>query len=119
MELRTAESKSLIRRKTVKVNTGAGSRSRRSPALQAQLFLRSISLFQSIFSRFFAFLNERCVHTVAAKSTRAIMLSFILPISAQFCHFTRVRAAHRTVFPYLLRSYVSATYGDTKQSFGG
>lgn len=31
MELRTAESKSLIRRKTVKVNTGAGSRSRQSP----------------------------------------------------------------------------------------
>lgn len=50
MELRTAESKSLIRRKTVKVNTGAGSR---SPALQAQLLLRAF--FLTLFYLFLRF----------------------------------------------------------------
>lgn len=48
MELRTAESKSLIRRKTVKVNAGAGSRSRRSPALHAQLFPPLFSTFLNV-----------------------------------------------------------------------
>lgn len=55
MELRTAESKSLIRQKTVKVNTGAGSSSRQSPTLQAQLFLRSFSTFTNVFVPVFTF----------------------------------------------------------------
>lgn len=48
MELRTAESKSLIRRKTVKVNTGAGSRSRLSPAY-SHCFFSALLHFSTLF----------------------------------------------------------------------
>lgn len=83
MELRTAESKSLIRRKTVKVNTGAGSSSRQSPTLQAQLFLRSFSTFTNVFVpvfAFFFFFYER--YTVATKiSLHKQSLYLILSLS--------------------------------------
>lgn len=60
MELRTAESKSLIRGKAAKVNSGAGSRSRQSPVPRTQLFFRSFfsSTFLETFScRGFCFLK--------------------------------------------------------------
>lgn len=80
MELRTAESKSLIRRKTVKVNTEAGSRSRQCPTLHAQLFLRSFSTFSNVFVPVFAFLNKIFAYALTTLSTYAIMLYFILSL---------------------------------------
>lgn len=69
MELRTAESKSLIRRKTVKVNTGACSRSKAKPDATGTAFLRSFHFFKPLFlSHFLAFLNETCAHTLATES---------------------------------------------------
>lgn len=67
MELRTAESKSLIRRKTVKVNTGAaaaGKARRYRHCFAPLLFFFFSSLFQHFVSVFFAFLNERFAHTL-------------------------------------------------------
>lgn len=60
MELRTAESKSLIRGKAAKVNSGAGSRSRQSPVPRTQLFFRSfffLHFFETFSCRGFCFLK--------------------------------------------------------------
>lgn len=53
MELRPAESKSLIRRKTVKVNTGQAAAPKPGAATRTAFFLRSFSLFKRFYPDIF------------------------------------------------------------------
>lgn len=98
MELRTAESKSLIRRRLWKLILGAGSRSQpTAPATQAQLFF-SFPLFLSFFTPdFFSKMKDPRPLQVHLRP------GFIL--FSLFCHCSRVKAWTRTaVFLHLVYS---------------
>lgn len=93
MELRTAESKSLIRRKTVKVNTGAGSRSRRSPNATGAVSPSLFFTFSNISLPFFAFLNgdKRIVRPLKVHKRLGFILFCLFQPKSDI--FSRVKAA--------------------------
>lgn len=106
MELRTAESKSLIRGKAAKVNSGAGSRSRQSPVPRTQLFFRSFfspPLFGNVFLSRFLLFKMKDMHMF--RSLKAHKQPGFILFSLFWVHvsqFGLVKAARRVMFLLLL-----------------
>lgn len=95
MELRTAESKSLIRRKTVKVTAGSGSLGRQTPTPPAHVFVhRFFSLFKAFLFCLFQKINV--IYANSAQKLHCLIL-FQLFIVSSF-RFSRFKSRTSLMF---------------------
>lgn len=97
MELRAAESKSLIRRKTVKVNMGQAAA---KPDATRTAFSSALFHFLKRFGADFLLLKSKTCPYFGHRKHASDLPYFILSLWAKVCHFSRVKA---TVIVYSLR----------------